>query len=138
MALNLKSMCPLIQVYDMPTSMKFYIEMLGFEIVTVDNKAKAPNHDWVWLKREDIHLMLNTAYEADDRPAQADDRRVAAHDDACFYFGAPDVDAVYDELTAKGLRLNKPQIAWYGMKQLYLHDPDGYGICFQWQAQKKD
>ena len=136
MALNLKGMCPLVQVYDMPTSMKFYVEMLGFEIVTVDNKDKAPHHDWVWLKREDIHLMLNTAYEADDRPAQPDAKRVAAHEDVCFYFAAPDVDAVYAELSAKGLKMNPPKVAWYGMKQLYLHDPDGYNICFQWQAEK--
>jgi len=25
-------------------------------------------------------------------------------------------------------------VAPYGMKQMYLADPDGYGICFQWTA----
>ena len=135
MALNLKGMCPLLQVYDMPTSMKFYCETLGFEVVTVDDPKKAPNHDWVWLKRgEDIHLMLNTAYESPERPPQPDTRRVAAHDDTCLYFGAPNVDEVYHDLLAKGLKVNAPKVAWYGMKQLYLHDPDGYGICFQWKA----
>ena len=29
---------------------------------------------------------------------------------------------------------NPPKVAWYGMKQLYLTDPDGYGLCFQWKA----
>jgi hypothetical protein len=23
------------------------------------------------------------------------------------------------------------------MKQLYLHDPDGYGLCFQWPTDQK-
>jgi hypothetical protein len=33
-----------------------------------------------------------------------------------------------------GLKLDPPKMAWYGMKQLYLTDPDGFGICFQWSA----
>ena len=24
------------------------------------------------------------------------------------------------------------------MKQLYLHDPDGYNLCFQWPAEKQN
>ena len=137
MALDLRGMTPLLQVYDMPTSMDFYCKTLGFEVVTVDDPNKAPNHDWVWLRRGDIDLMLNTAYESDSRPPAPDARRVAAHDDVCLYFGAPDVDAVYHDLLSKGLKLEPPKIAWYGMKQLNLHDPDGYAICFQWKAEKK-
>jgi uncharacterized glyoxalase superfamily protein PhnB len=134
MALDLKGMTPLLQVFDMPTSMNFYCDTLGFEVFMVDDPKKAPNHDWVWLKRGEIELMLNTAYESGHRPATADARRIAAHDDVCFYFSAPDVDAVYEELSAKGLTMGKPKIAPYGMKQLYLHDPDGYNLCFQWRA----
>jgi hypothetical protein len=25
-------------------------------------------------------------------------------------------------------------VAPYGMKQMSLRDPDGYGLCFQWEA----
>jgi glyoxylase I family protein len=130
---EIKGVCPLIQVYDMATSLKFYCDVLGCEIVGKDNNTKAPNHNWVWLRLQGADLMLNTAYDEGQRPPQPDARRAAAHDDTCLYFGAPDVDAVYLELSAKGLKLNPPKVAWYGMKQLYLHDPDGYGICFQWK-----
>jgi glyoxylase I family protein len=30
--------------------------------------------------------------------------------------------------------VNEPKVAPYGMKQLYVRDPDGYGLCFQWPA----
>ena len=53
------------------------------------------------------------------RPPALDSTRVAAHDDTCLYFGAPDVDAVYTHLCAKGLDVKKPKVASYGMKQLY-------------------
>jgi glyoxylase I family protein len=134
MALDIKGMTPLLQVFDMPTSLKFYCDVLGFEIFQTDSKSKAPNHDWVWLRLNGADLMLNTAYEADNRPPVADAKRVAAHDDTALYFGAPDVDAVYAHLVAKGIAVNKPTVAWYGMKQLYLHDPNGFSLCFQWRA----
>ena len=36
MSLDIRSMTPLLQVYDMPTSMDFYCKTLGFVIVTVE------------------------------------------------------------------------------------------------------
>jgi glyoxylase I family protein len=59
---------------------------------------------------------------------------VAAHDDTALYFGCPDVDEAYQSLLAKGLKVDPPRIASYGMKQLYFYDPDGYNICFQWKV----
>jgi uncharacterized glyoxalase superfamily protein PhnB len=79
--------------------------------------------------------MLNTAYEFDEeRPVPADAARVEMHQDTTLYFGCPDVDAAYEQLRAKGAPVKKPTVAPYGMKQMGLRDPDGYGICFQWEA----
>jgi glyoxylase I family protein len=33
------------------------------------------------------------------------------------------------------VQVDPPKVAWYGMKQLSLTDPDGFGICFQWKAE---
>lgn len=136
---EIQGMCPLLQVFDMATSLKFYCDVLGFKIHAKDDKTTAPDHNWVWLVRgEDVYLMLNTAYDEGQRPPTPDARRVAAHDDTCLYFGAPDVDAVHAYLQEKGIKSEAPHVAPYGMKQLYLHDPDGYGICFQWRVEKEE
>lgn len=134
MTIDIKGMTPLLQVYDMAASLRFYCEVLGFEIHQTDNNTTAPNHNWAWLRWNDVNLMLNTAYEYDKRPPKADLRRVASHDDTALYFGAPDVDAVYAHLRSKGIDVAEPKVAPYGMKQLYLHDPDGFNLCFQWSA----
>ena len=55
MAIEVKGLTPMFQVFDMPTSMKFYCEVLGFEVVTVDDPKKAPHHDWVWLRLNDAN-----------------------------------------------------------------------------------
>jgi uncharacterized glyoxalase superfamily protein PhnB len=66
----------------------------------------------------------------------ADRVRVAAHGDTGLFFGCPDVDGAYEELRDKGVVVKPPQVARYGMKQMYLKDPDGYGLCFQWRAEE--
>ena len=132
--MDIQGMTLLLQVFDMPASIKFYCDVLGFEIVQSDVNTIAPNHNWVWLRLNDVDLMLNTAYEYDKRPPTPDSRRVALHHDTTLFFGAPDVDTVYNHLRAKGIDVNEPKIAPYGMKQLFLRDPDGFCLCFQWKA----
>jgi catechol 2,3-dioxygenase-like lactoylglutathione lyase family enzyme len=130
MTIDLQGMAPLLQVYDMPTSLAFYRDVLGFEAVATSD----PEGDWVLLRRNGIELMLNTAYETHDRPPAPDPTRAAAHMDTALFFGCPDVDAAYAHLRARGLEVQAPVVRDYGMKQVYVTDPDGYNICFQWPA----
>lgn len=133
MAIEIRGLAPLLQVFDMPTSIKFYCEGLGFEMAGNDGKP-APHNDWVLLRLNGWELMLNTAYEADQRPPVPNPAHIAAHEDTAIYFSCPDVDGAYAYLREKGIQSKEPKIAPYGMKQLYLTDPDGYVLCFQWRA----
>lgn len=134
MSIEARGVCVLLQVFDMPASVRFYRDVLGFEVVQTSPR-EGDQFDWGMLRLGDTHVMLNTAYEQDHRPTRPDTKRMAAHDDTCLYFGAPDVDAVYEHLRAHGIDVKEPKVAPYGMKQLYLRDPDGYGLCFQWSAE---
>jgi len=133
MAIDIRGIAPLLQVFDMPTSIKFYCEVLGFEIVTTDGKT-TPHFDWVLLRLNGVELMLNTAYESHQRPSHTEPARIAAHKDIGLFFGCPDVDAAYRHLSAMGVKAPEPRVAPYGMKQLHVADPDGYELCFQWRA----
>lgn len=132
MSLQVESMAPLLQVFDMPASLAFYRGVLGFE--TVSDSGAGDASDWVWLRLQGIDLMLNTRYEAQHRPAAPEPARVAAHDDTGLFFACRDVDAAYAHLVSRGLRPKPPTVTGYGMKQLYVKDPDGYVLCFQRQA----
>lgn len=134
METRIEGMTPLLQVFDMAASLDFYCGALGFEVFETDDESKAPNYDWVWLRLGRSELMLNTAYESGERPETPDPARVAAHADTALFFGAPDVDAVYRHLRGEGIDVKEPVIAPYGMKQLFVKDPDGYDLCFQWKA----
>ncbi|AXC10835.1 hypothetical protein ACPOL_1489 [Acidisarcina polymorpha] len=132
--------CPLLQVFDMPASIAFYCGVLGFEIVNHSPSGPRPGLDygWVLLERSGVELMLNTAYEQAERPPTADPARVAAHGDTMLYFGCEDLDAAYAHLRSNGIAAREPKVAPYGMRQLHLSDPDGYGLCFQWPASQQN
>ena len=133
MGVDMHGLCPLIQVFDMPTSLRFYRDILGFEVL--QRSKDSDDCGWCWLRSAGgAELMLNTAYDEGERPAQLDRERVVGHMDVGLFIGCPDVDAAYEYLKAKGVAKKPPHVAPYGMKQLYIEDPDGFGICFQWKA----
>lgn len=136
MPIEVQGVAPMVQVFDMPRSIRFYRDLLGFT-VTDSSKPMSTDRDdvnWVMLQLSNATIMLNTAYDPDDVPAEPDAGRWSGHQDTCLYFACPDVEAAYQHLVSKGLEVDPPKVAWYGMKQLYLKDPDGFGICFQWPS----
>lgn len=133
MAIDIRGLVPLLQVYDLQTSIRFYCDLLGFELAGTSQEPLS----WALLRRDGMDLMLNGAYEQDERPCSADPERVAAHGDTALFFACPDVDAAYGELRAGIEGLQEPTVRDYGMKQLYVRDPDGYNLCFQWPASEE-
>jgi catechol 2,3-dioxygenase-like lactoylglutathione lyase family enzyme len=136
MAIEVDGVSPLVQVFDMPRSIRFYRDVLGFA-VTGRSPAMSGDPDdvnWAMLQLSDATIMLNTAYDPEEVPAEPEAARWSGHQDTCLYFGCPDVDAAYRHIVAQGVDVDPPKVAWYGMKQLYLKDPDGFGICFQSRA----
>ncbi len=132
MAIDVRGVCALLQVFDMPTSIKFYRDVLGFEVVQTSEPGE--HFDWAFLKLNEAKLMLNTAYESHARPPAPVPARIDAHDDIGLFFSCPDVDRAYQHLRKQNLEVKEPKITGYGMKQLYVKDPDGYCLCFQWAA----
>jgi glyoxylase I family protein len=135
-AIEFSGLCPLLQVFDMPTSVKFYREVLGFELVSnspiIKSLQQGEYFHWAMLRREDITIMLNTAYDEGERPPAPDPKRVAAHSDTTLYFGSSNLEAAYDGLLPFGVTVvEKPAVTGYGMKRFTIADPDGYNLSFQ-------
>lgn len=133
MAIEVKGMSPLIQVFDMPASLSFNRDKLGFRVT--GDSGEGDDSGWVMLQLGDSTIMLNTAYDDGERPAEPDPARIDGHRDTCIYFGCPDVETAYEHLLAEGIVADPPTTAPYGMKQLYLRDPDNFNLCFQWPAE---
>lgn len=130
--MDIHGVAPLLQVFDMPTSLRFYRDVLGFTVW--GSSSPGDDCNWAGLRLQGAEVMLNTAYEADQRPLAPDPDRIAGHNDTCLFFSCRDLDAAYEHLRRHGVDSEKPRVAPYGMRQLWFKDPDGYGLCFQWPA----
>ena len=116
---------PLLQVFDMQTSLKFYCDVMGFQIVD-----KTDRDWWAMIRLGDARLMLNTAYEDDKRPPKAEPKRVRGHGDVSLYFEFADLHALHAHLRGKGCVVKPPARTSYGLMQMNVKDPDGYELCF--------
>ena len=113
---------PLLAVQDINRSVEFYQDRLGFTVV---GKAESDGKMfWCRLERGGSSIMLQQA-EDEDGPAEDRGRGIS------FYFICDDADAMYADLLSRGLQLRPPSLAYYGMKQLFVPEPDGYSICFE-------
>ncbi len=134
MPIQAKGLTPLIEVFDMPTSVAFYRDIIGFEVAM--QSSPGDNFDWCLLRMGGAELMLNTAYESHERPAAPDRARWAGHSHTTLFFYCPNLDQAYEYLRSKGIAVEKPVVRPYGMRQLSLTDPDSYGLCFEHPAEK--
>lgn len=135
MGIDIRGMTPLLLVFDMPRSIRFYRDILGFEII----EKAGPGDDcgWALLALGNVELMLNETYEKGERPSEPDLARVSAHGDTALFFGCEDLDEAFRYLRAEGVEAKEPVVRPYGMKQLYVTDPDGYTLCFQWPSSEQ-
>src|SRR5436305_8503461 len=105
MPLNLTVLVPLLLVFYMPSSIRFYRDVLGFEIVSHSPEIEAAEgryFHWAWLRLGGAEVMLNTAYDAGERPAVREVCRWRGHEDTALYIGCPDVDGAYGYLQSQG------------------------------------
>jgi glyoxylase I family protein len=133
--IEVKDVCALLSVWDMPATVRFYRELLGFEIVnrspTYATEDGEELFHWCMMRANDATIMLNTEYDEGERPTERpcpDEPRFGTW----FYYGCPNVDAAYAKLQAAGVACKPPSLAKYGFRTLSLRDPDGRGITLQW------
>lgn len=119
---RVRELWPLLVVQDMQRSLMFYRDLLGFELL--DQAENDGQVFWCRLRCGGATLMLQQA-EAEDGSADGRGKGVT------FYFVCNDADAMYVDLSTRGLELQLPTVACYGMKQLPVPEPDGYILCFE-------
>lgn len=125
----LHELVPLLFVEDVDRSLAFYRDQLGFDVT--QTWEPADRIEWCRIERNGVAVMLQRACEGDG-PAEGHGRGVA------FYFHCEDATAEYERLTAAGIEVEPPTVAFYGMKQLFVSDADGYELCFQNEVQSTE
>lgn len=122
---NLVAICPFFIVKDLPASVAFYRDRLGFEL-----EFEGPEDDvyYAGLKREGAAIMLKTI-TPDVLPCPNHTRHPWARWDAYIY--TLDPDTLYDEFRHRGVTFEKDlSFIDEGLWGFELADADGYILAF--------
>lgn len=119
---TLRALVPLCFVADIANSVRFYRQMLDFHLTN----AWEPEGQLMWcqMTRNDVGIMLQQMC-AEDKVPQPRGAGVT------MYIHCDDAEDVFLRLQERGAEVDPPITTFYGMKQVYVTDPDGYSLCFQ-------
>ena len=104
--IKITGMCPLIQVFDMPTSVRFYTDVLGFE---TKHNLPMGEHAWITLVSPSAPDGPELLLEPAGHPAVQPYREALMEDGIPLaQFAVDDVEAEYERLTGRGVTFTQP------------------------------
>jgi uncharacterized glyoxalase superfamily protein PhnB len=126
---NVKQAVPFFGVTNMESSLRFYVDGLGFKMKRswVPDRAE-DNPDgrirWCWLELGDAAIMLQE-FRPSHRPAET----VGVGASVCFM--CEDALALYREFKSRGIETRKRPFVGNRLWVVPVTDPDGYRIEFE-------
>lgn len=122
---NIKTTIPFLWVSDIESSLKFYVDGLGFEI----QQKWIPKEkiEWCMLKQDAVSLMLQERKKM-TQGFIPDEGKVGIG--ISLYFMCEDAISIYKALIAKNIQVSKPFVS-NGLWLTSMKDPDGYQLHFE-------
>jgi lactoylglutathione lyase len=114
---NLVQAVPFYGILNMETSLKFYVDGLGFTML--NSWTPRGRIEWCWLDRDGVAIMLQ---ESRNKP-------VTEKIGLCINFTCRDSIALYHEFRERGLTPGEPQVG-NNLWVTTVTDPDGYKLFF--------
>jgi uncharacterized glyoxalase superfamily protein PhnB len=141
--MKINSLTPNFAVADIRQTVQFYCENLGFELVMavpetqdgVDQKLfESKEYVYAMLKKDDVELMFQRIDSFQEDVVLTD--KVAVGASVSFYMQGKGIDAFFEELKNKNIQVSELKLTWYGIKEFYIKDNNGYILGFAEEAEK--
>jgi uncharacterized glyoxalase superfamily protein PhnB len=144
MSVKFRKLTPDLMVTDVAKTVKFYTEKLGFKLdmLVPENEntietSLINNKKYVYamVSRDEVFVMFmrKDVYEK-DVPAL---KGVSIGASATFYCDVDNISIRFNSFKESGIDIIKDiSTTWYGMKEFYMRDCNGYIIGFAEQVQQ--
>lgn len=124
--MQFKSLAPNLMVDDVAQAMAWYRDTLGFEVVATVPDEQAPV--WAMLRAGAVTLMLESRGSIEAGFPQF--RGQAPGVTGSLYMDVEDADALYAVIASKARIVKEPHLTFYGAREFYIEDPNGYVLGF--------
>ena len=113
---------PVLRTWDIPGTVAFYRDVLGFEVLTHEAH-------WAMLRLDEVRVMLSgpNAHEGDVRPAFT----------GSLYFRVTDAGAVWERVHNEARVCYPIEDFEYGMREFGIYDNNGYLLQFGQDLQQE-
>ena len=127
-SVNVKQAVPFFGVTNMESSLRFYVDGLGFKMKNYWIPDRAEDHPdgrirWCWLQLGDAAIMLQE-FRAQNRPKET------LGTGASVSFMCEDALALYREFKSRGVQTRKRPYVGNRLWVVPVTDPDGYRMEF--------
>ncbi|MBN1847802.1 MAG: VOC family protein [Deltaproteobacteria bacterium] len=133
-----KKLTPNMMVENVNQTIDFYSKILGFKLVmaVTDNTheilteiPKSQTAIYALMKAGDAEMMFQARKSLEeDVPALKDAKGIGGS--LTFYFETEDLDGLYVKLKDHVTILKDLHTTWYGTKEFYIQDCNGYILAF--------
>lgn len=128
--MKLTQSTPSVITIDLPRSVAFYRDVLGFSVGTT--VPAEPPFVFVLLRRDEVTLYLN-GYAAAAKDLAAVPLMasvVVGRSGVTLFIHMEEITALWDQVRTKAPVVMPLTEQWYGLTEFSLADPDGYVVTF--------
>ncbi len=139
--MKINKLSPNFEVGSIEKTVKFYEEYLGFNLVMAVPESGDGIHQkldetkeyiYSMVSRDDIQFMFQRSDSFKEDVSFSKGLEIGAT--VSFYMDVEMVDDLYNSLKDKGIEMTEMKTTWYGMKEFYLKDLNGYILAFAEKA----
>jgi uncharacterized glyoxalase superfamily protein PhnB len=136
--MEINKLVPNMAVADIRQTVEFYCGNLGFELVMAVPESQDGAEQQLSGDREYVYAMLRKGHAElmfqrldsfrEDVPSVGEIPTIGAS--VSFYMQGNGIEAFYEELKNKNIQISELKQTWYGIKEFYLKDNNGYVLGF--------
>tara|TARA_R110002049_G_scaffold91381_1_gene227811 strand:+ start:1852 stop:2298 length:447 start_codon:yes stop_codon:yes gene_type:complete len=128
---------PNFEVKNIRETIEFYQTALGFSLVMAvpetqdgieQSLTNGKEYVYALVNKDSVEMMFQRADSFKEDVRLAKDLSIGAS--VSFYMEIDGIDSFYEQLKDNGLNPTELKTAWYGMREFYIKDNNGYILGF--------
>ncbi|MCL2074276.1 MAG: hypothetical protein FWH18_10160 [Marinilabiliaceae bacterium] len=143
--MKVNRLTPNLAVADIRQTVQFYCDNLSFELVMAVPETQdgidpqlLDDKEYVYamLKKDNTELMFQRIDTLKEDITLFDKDSIGAS--MSLYLQGKGIDDFYNNLKNKNIQISEMRLTWYGIKEFYIKDNNGYILGFAEEVQKSE